>query len=31
MTLADIIYKIGGGIPGNKKLKGSRPGAHLVD
>jgi NADH:ubiquinone oxidoreductase subunit F (NADH-binding)/(2Fe-2S) ferredoxin/Pyruvate/2-oxoacid:ferredoxin oxidoreductase delta subunit len=26
MTLADIIYKIGGGIPGNKKLKGVQTG-----
>ena len=26
MTLADIIYKIGGGIPGDKKLKGVQTG-----
>jgi NADP-reducing hydrogenase subunit HndC len=26
MTLADIIYKIGGGIPGNKSLKGVQTG-----
>ncbi len=26
MTLADIIYKIGGGIPGNKRLKGVQTG-----